>query len=85
MRGFAPGLLAAHRERLGAASARLEALSPLAVLGRGYAVARDAAGHVLTDAASVSVGDRVDVTLARGRLACDVREVAPGGTSRPAS
>ena len=77
LRGFAPGLFAAHRERLAAASARLEALSPLAVLGRGYAVARDASGRVLTDAGTVAVGDRVGVTLARGSLACDVREVAP--------
>jgi exodeoxyribonuclease VII large subunit len=84
LRGFAPGLCARHRERLGAASARLEALSPLAVLGRGYAVARDETGRVLLDARAVAVGQRVDVTLARGRLGCDVREVDAGGPERAA-
>ncbi|MBI5488576.1 MAG: exodeoxyribonuclease VII large subunit [Deltaproteobacteria bacterium] len=66
---------APHRERLGAASARLHALSPLGVLGRGYALARTSDGLVLSDAASVHPGDRVDVTLARGELECEVRNV----------
>jgi exodeoxyribonuclease VII large subunit len=36
------------RAELGACAARLNALSPLAVLGRGYAVARDKQGHTLS-------------------------------------
>jgi exodeoxyribonuclease VII large subunit len=54
--------------------ARLEALSPLAVLGRGYAVAWNAdRTRVLRDAADVGPGDRVRVTLAKGEIDCDVR------------
>jgi exodeoxyribonuclease VII large subunit len=53
---------------------RLETLSPLAVLGRGYAVAWNAdKTRVLRDADSVALGDRVHVTLARGELECEVR------------
>jgi exodeoxyribonuclease VII large subunit len=59
--------------RLRAAAARLEALSPLAVLGRGYAVCWNAdRTAVVRDAARVAEGDRVRVTLSRGELDCRV-------------
>ncbi len=59
--------------RLRATAARLEALSPLAVLGRGYAVCWNAdRTAVVRDAAGVTKGDRVRVTLARGELDCHV-------------
>jgi exodeoxyribonuclease VII large subunit len=54
-------------------ASRLEALSPLAVLGRGYAVAWSAdRTRVLRDASSVAPGERVLVTLADGELDCEV-------------
>ena len=56
------------RERLGLAAASLDALSPLAVLQRGYAIAQDASGKLVRDAASVNVGDEVSVRLAKGKL-----------------
>jgi exodeoxyribonuclease VII large subunit len=63
-----------HDARLRTTVARLESLSPLAVLGRGYAVCWNAdRTHVIRDAASVNPGDRVRVTLHRGELECDVR------------
>lgn len=55
-------------------AARLEALSPLAVLSRGYAVCQSQAGELLTDAAQASRGDRVEVKLSKGALACEVIE-----------
>ena len=68
------GCLQERRERLGLAAASLDALSPLAVLHRGYAIAQDADGKLLRDAAAVAVGDRVDVRLAKGRLTTKVEE-----------
>ncbi|MGC4081607.1 MAG: exodeoxyribonuclease VII large subunit [Vicinamibacterales bacterium] len=60
------------RERAG----RLESLSPLAVLGRGYAVAwNEDRTRALRSSRDVAVGDRIHVTLANGELACDVRKV----------
>jgi exodeoxyribonuclease VII large subunit len=56
------------RERLALAAASLDALSPLGVLQRGYAIAQDAAGKLVRDAASVNVGDAVSVRLAKGKL-----------------
>jgi exodeoxyribonuclease VII large subunit len=61
-------------ERLALAAASLDALSPLAVLHRGYAIAQDASGKLVTDAAAVNVGDRVDVRLAKGKLITKVEK-----------
>ncbi|NLM41784.1 MAG: exodeoxyribonuclease VII large subunit [Firmicutes bacterium] len=64
--------LALHRSRLGSAAARLETLSPLNTLGRGYAICSDEQGRVLRSADQVDPGDTVNVTLYRGRLLCRV-------------
>ena len=54
-------------------AARLESLSPLAVLGRGYAVCwDDTRTRVIRDAETVREGDSVRVTLHRGELECRV-------------
>jgi exodeoxyribonuclease VII large subunit len=57
---------------------RLESLSPLAVLGRGYAVCWTAdRSAIVRDAGAVAPGDRVRVTLHRGEIACRVEEDRP--------
>jgi exodeoxyribonuclease VII large subunit len=54
-------------------SARLDALSPLSVLGRGYAVCwNETRDSIIRSAAAVSSGQRVQVTLAEGELTCRV-------------
>ncbi|OZG62733.1 exodeoxyribonuclease VII large subunit [Bifidobacterium lemurum] len=50
------------------AHASLTALSPQSTLNRGYAVVQTADGHVLDDAARVSPGDELTLTLKRGVL-----------------
>lgn len=60
--------------RLAVASRGLGAVSPLATLERGYAIARQNDGAVITDASLIHTGDPVNVRLARGELLCDVRE-----------
>src|SRR5687768_9048481 len=74
----------AHDARLRSAVARLESLSPLAVLGRGYAVCwNEDRTRIIRDFAAVAAGDRVRVTLERGELDCDVRGGSASGGTRP--
>ena len=65
--------------RLRSAAGSLEALSPLAVLARGYAVCWNADhSAIIRDARTVERGDQVHVKLSHGELACDVREKRDG-------
>jgi exodeoxyribonuclease VII large subunit len=62
-------LLSKQRLLLAADSRGLDAVSPLRVLERGYAVAINARdGRAVTDATQVEVGDELDIRLSRGRL-----------------
>jgi len=65
-----------RRQRLRALAGQLDALSPLAVLSRGYAIARAADGRVLKSVSAAAVGDRVHVMLHQGGLACRVEAIA---------
>jgi exodeoxyribonuclease VII large subunit len=66
-------LLRTKRERLARLALQLEERSPLRVLERGYAIATDAAGNVLRNAAQVAIGDTVAVQLHRGKLSTEVK------------
>ncbi len=55
--------------------AQLRALGPASTLERGYAIAIDADGHVVTDAGSHGIGDAMTLRLARGQLTTTVTEV----------
>ena len=74
--------LASRRQAFAQCAAALDAMSPLKVLGRGYAVASDAAGTVLRSAGQVQLGDVIRVQLQEGALHCTVnnREEAHGKT-----
>lgn len=63
------------KNRFALATASLDALSPLAVLQRGFAIAQTADGRLLRDVSSVSVGDRVKLRLAKGRIDARVEGV----------
>jgi exodeoxyribonuclease VII large subunit len=57
-----------YRRRRDRADAALAHLSPLRVLERGYAIAQDERGHVLTDPSEVAPGELIGVRLHQGRL-----------------
>jgi exodeoxyribonuclease VII large subunit len=70
--------LATRRRSFAAAAGKLDALSPLAVLERGYSLTRTAEGHVVTAADQVHPGDTVTVHVSRGQLDCRVESIKKG-------
>jgi exodeoxyribonuclease VII large subunit len=65
-------LLRNKRDRWQRLTVQLQERGPLKVLERGYAIATDAAGNLLRDAAQVQLGDPVAIRLHRGRLSTEV-------------
>lgn len=67
-------LLGQKRQRFMALAASLDAMSPLKVLGRGYAMAQNEAGQILKSYRDVEAGERLSVTLGEGGFTCRVEE-----------
>lgn len=65
------------RERLASLSARLETLSPLATLSRGYSVTTREDGHIVRDVQDVAESDILRTQVARGKIISRVVSIAP--------
>lgn len=59
-------------ERFSVAAGKLDSLSPLAVLGRGYAVAFDSRGQIIKRASDVNQSERIRVRVGEGEIECTV-------------
>lgn len=69
------GRLQISRSRFGNIVARLDTLSPLSVLKRGYAIARKVPSMaILKDSNEVSIGDKLNLKLFKGEIECRVEE-----------
>lgn len=68
-------LIAADRARLNQATATLQALSPLQILDRGYALVFDRHGALVKDASQLASGDEVSTRVARGSFTAEVKKV----------
>ena len=66
--------LAEPRRALAALAASLDAMSPLKVLGRGFALVTDEKGKPVRRASDVPVGSEITAALSEGRLRCRVEE-----------
>ena len=73
-------LVAQQRERFVRLTSKLDAMSPLKVLSRGYSMTFDAQGHVVRSVRTLSCGDRITVRLADGRASAEVREIQEDAT-----
>lgn len=62
------------KQRYVALAAALDAMSPLRVLGRGYAIAMDREGRCLKSIEGITAGDMLDVSLADGVARCRVED-----------
>lgn len=74
---FSGRIVSRKKALLGTCAARLNALSPLATLSRGYAVARDESGRALTSAQQFSPGLEFDLLLHDGQVAAKAERVTP--------
>lgn len=63
------------RSQLGLAAGKIDSLSPLSILKRGYSVCRNEKGHIVKSSTEISRGDAVSVTLASGELDCRVEDI----------
>ena len=71
---LARSLLLQRRARLETMEGQISALSPVAILDRGYALVFDSAGRLLKDPAQVERGDRIRARLAKGEIAARVEK-----------
>jgi exodeoxyribonuclease VII large subunit len=69
------GILASKNEEMRVNVAKLDALSPLAVLTRGYSITQGEDGKVLRDSENVKPGDKLNIRLERGKLNAEVLSV----------
>jgi exodeoxyribonuclease VII large subunit len=65
-------LISGKEQSLARAAGLLDAVSPLATLARGYAVARKSNGTLITAAAQAELGEEIEILLRQGRLRCAV-------------
>jgi exodeoxyribonuclease VII large subunit len=64
-----------QRQRVGGTLGKLDSLSPLSILQRGYSITRKLPTlQILRDASHVKEGDKVEVRLYQGTLLCDVEK-----------
>jgi exodeoxyribonuclease VII large subunit len=73
----AEAIVAGRKNLLASAAGRLNALSPLATLSRGYAVARDPKGRALTSTQQFRAGLKFELLLHDGRVGADATDVHP--------
>jgi len=66
--------VSAQRERMARCAAALDAMSPLKVLGRGYAIAQKEDGRVLSSVKNAAAGERFSLRLSDGTLPCRIDE-----------
>jgi len=78
LRGTPEMLLLRRRSRWERAHGRLEALSPKAILARGYALVFDAEGRLVNQASQLAPGERVRTQLGRGEFTAKVEKVTRG-------
>ena len=67
------GLWTLKRARLTEVAGKMDVLSPLATLGRGYALPQDVNGRILRTVEAFEVGDRFSLRVSDGSVPCEVR------------
>ena len=67
------GIAMLKKARLTEVAGKMDVLSPLATLGRGYALPQDASGRILRTVEAFEKGDRFSLRVSDGSVPCEVR------------
>ncbi len=73
-KGFDRSILE-KRRRMGELTAKLDALSPLKVMSRGFSLATDSVGNVIKSVDSLKAGQEFNLRLSDGHARCSVSEI----------
>lgn len=76
MAAAARDLLLRRRSRLERLTSQMEALSPVAILERGYALVFDSSGKLVKDAPRVKAGEQIRARVAHGEIIADVKKTS---------
>ena len=84
LRSMVLQLMKKKRDRFTAATTLLDAMSPLGVLGRGYAVVRSGPqekppAELIRTTKQLTIGKKLEVILQEGKIACEVKEIKEDG------
>ncbi len=71
--------LSDHKRRLALLSGRLDDMSPLKVLARGYSVVKDKRGRVVSDSQEISAGEAVVLQFHRGQAEAEIKTIKEDG------
>jgi exodeoxyribonuclease VII large subunit len=63
-----------QRSALNQLSGKLQALSPVQILERGYALVFDSQGAPVKDASRLALGEQISARVAKGRFTAEVKE-----------
>jgi exodeoxyribonuclease VII large subunit len=63
------------RQIMAAHAGKLDALSPLKILSRGYGYISDSCGNLISSVNQINENDIIDVSLKDGRMNCEVKEI----------
>ncbi len=69
------GILNEKKQSLALNASKLDALSPLSSLQRGFSVTKDTAGKVVKSVGQISDGDEITVLVSDGSLLADVKKI----------
>ena len=75
LQGRASDILSAEKIRFAGVAEKLGALNPLGIISRGYSAVTNEKGEVISSAAQVSVGDRINVRFSDGHAVADVIKI----------
>ena len=67
--------IARHSQRYIALTAKLDAMSPLKVLTRGYAMTQNEQGSLIRSVKQVKAGEKITVSLADGTISANIAEI----------